>query len=146
MGPGKDLDLLLPHYAAAGSDASQVFLDRYRARRGDQCPELHALDAVTLSIDRTFDGIYSNKVLHHLTRSDLQRSLARQAALLNPGGIALHSLWYGDKEETHAGLRFVYYTEATLTPMLPTSLEVLELERYEEMEEGDSMAVVLRKG
>lgn len=145
MGPGKDLDLLLAHYAAVGSDDSQVFLDRYRARKGDLCPELHKLDAVVLNIDRSFDGIYSNKVLHHLTRSDLQRSFSRQAALLNPGGIALHSLWYGDKEEEHSGLRFVYYTEATLKPMLPASLDVLELERYAEMEDGDSMVLVLQK-
>ena len=38
-GPGKDLDMLLETFEAVGSDYSQVFLDRYRARRADACPE-----------------------------------------------------------------------------------------------------------
>ena len=31
MGPGKDLDLLRPHYRVTGSDNSQVFLDLWPA-------------------------------------------------------------------------------------------------------------------
>ena len=143
MGPGKDLDMLLELYEAVGSDNSTVFLDRYRARK--ESPDIIRLDAVTLDTDRTFDAIYSNKVLHHVTRNELERSLHRQPELLHPGGIALHSLWYGDKEEEHAGMRFVYYTEDTLAPLVPSSFRLVEQTRYAEMENGDSMFVVLER-
>ncbi|MEZ4440662.1 MAG: class I SAM-dependent methyltransferase [Polyangiaceae bacterium] len=143
MGPGKDLDLLLESYAATGSDRSEVFLDRYRSRGGSA--EVLMLDAVSLDTERHFDAIYSNKVLHHLTREELSRSLERQAEILDPGGIALHSLWYGDREEEHAGLRFVYYDERTFAAHLPDALSLVELERYTELEGGDSLVVVLKR-
>ncbi|MEM6785875.1 MAG: class I SAM-dependent methyltransferase [Myxococcota bacterium] len=143
MGPGKDLDMLLETYEALGSDASQVFVDRYRARGGRG--EVMVLDAVALDVDRKFDAIYSNKVLHHLTRETLEASLERQCVLLEPGGIAFHALWYGDKEETHEGLRFVHYTEQSLTPRVPEGFSIEEQVRYGEMADGDSFYVVLRK-
>lgn len=143
MGPGTDLDILLQSYAAVGSDASALFIERY-AKRGGSAEAL-LLDAVTLETDRRFDAIYSNKVMHHLTRDQLRRSLLRQVELLTPGGIALHSLWYGDKEEEHAGMRFIYYTEATFAEHLPASLSVVQQQRYAEMEDDDSLVVVLQK-
>jgi len=143
MGPGKDLDILRESYNAVGSDNSSVFLNRYRAR--SQSPDLIELDAVSLDTARTFDAIYSNKVLHHLTREDLAQSLRRQLDLLNPGGVALHALWYGDKEEEHSGLRFTYYTEDTFAALMPASFTLVEQQRYAELEEGDSFFVVLKK-
>jgi cyclopropane fatty-acyl-phospholipid synthase-like methyltransferase len=123
MGPGKDLDMLLETYEATGSDNSQLFLDRYRARKSAPVPELVLLDAVELETPRRFDALYSNKVLQHLSRDQLRRSLSRQGELLVPGGVALHSLWNGDKEdEEHAGLLFVYYTVESFTELLPSSL------------------------
>ena len=143
MGPGKDLALLAEAYAATGSDASEVFLRRYRQEHADA--DLLLLDAVTLATARRFDAIYSNKVLHHLTRAELAASFERQRAVLNDAGLLLHSFWYGTGEETIHGLRFTYYTEVTLRAVLDDGFEVVALERYQEMEEGDSLYILLRK-
>ncbi len=73
------------------------------------------LDAVAMDTERKFDCIYSNKILHHLST-----------------------------EEMH-GLRFVYYTEATLLKLVGEQYEFLEMARYKEMEEEDSFYAVMRK-
>lgn len=146
MGPGKDLDLLSQTFQATGSDYAQPFLDRYR----DLHPQadLLLLDAVTLDTDRTFDALYSNKVLYHLTKEELRISLHNQARILNPNGVLLHSLWYGDGEEDMHGLHFVYYTEDTFGDLVVdefgNKFEIVETARYTEMEQDDSFFVVLR--
>jgi cyclopropane fatty-acyl-phospholipid synthase-like methyltransferase len=143
MGPGKDLEILGERYQVTGSDNSKVFLERYRKKVAGA--DLALLDAVTMDIDRRFDCIYSNKVLHHLTREELEESLHRQAEALNSHGILLHSLWYGDKEEEFSGLRFVYYTRESFAKAVGPEYEIVEAERYSEMEEDDSIYFVLRK-
>ncbi len=142
MGPGKDLEMLAERYVATGSDLSLVFLERFRAAHPEA--DLIQLDAETLETDRRFDAIYSNKVLQHLTRDAMRRSLERQASLLEPGGIAMHALWYGDSEEEHEGLLFVGYTEETIVRVVPGPFEIAEVSRYTEMEDDDSLLVVLR--
>mgnify|MGYP001827769854 CR=1 FL=1 len=143
MGPGKDLDLLAQHYRVVGSDGSSIFLDRYRQEHPDA--DLLLLDAVTMDTDRRFDAVYSNKVLHHLTRQELAESFQRQAGVLQNGGILLHAFWYGDREEEMHGLRFVYYTEDALSQLIGDELEIVESKRYTELEEDDSLWVFLRK-
>ncbi len=143
IGPGKDLLLLKEHYQVTGSDASAIFVERFKKSQPDI--DVFQLDAVTLDTDKTFDGIYSNKVLYHLSRDELKQSFIKQSALLNVGGIALHSFWYGDEESGQDGLRFVYYTEATLKAHIHDAFEVVDIQRYTEMETDDSLYVVLRK-
>ena len=139
MGPGVDLDILAHDYRATGSDLSQLFLDRYRAMHSDA--DLLRLDAITLNTERRFDAIYSNKVLHHLSSDQLP-----QARVLNPGGLVLHSLWWGDKDdEWMEGLRFTYYTESVLSDIFASAgFELLSVQRYEEMEPSDSVYVIAR--
>ena len=108
MGPGIDLTLLKKYYQVTGSDYSKIFIDRYRKQNPDA--DLIVLNAVTLKTDRKFDGLYSNKVLIHLTREELKQSIKRQADILEPEGIICHSFWRGDKEENYDGLLFIYYT------------------------------------
>jgi SAM-dependent methyltransferase len=148
MGPGKDLGLLGECFQATGSDISPVFLERYRAAHRDA--DLLLLDAATLDTKRRFDAMYSNKVLMHLTREELRASLRRQAEVLNEGGLLLHSFWYGDQEEDYDGLLFVYYTEASFAALIGRddpgpAFEIVEAERYAEMDEGDSIYFVLRR-
>ncbi len=144
MGPGKDVDLLRDKgFVVTGSDASQVFVDRYLARSPGA--DALVLDAVTLPTDRTFGSLYSNKVLQHVDRDQMRRSLARQAEVLEPGGIALHALWYGEEDQHIHGMLFTQYTEALLGEVLPDSLVVVETLRYTEMEENDSLRVTLRR-
>lgn len=144
MGPGVDLDLLAAQYQATGSDRAQPFLDRYRQTHPQA--DLLLLDAVTLDTPRRFDAIYSNKVLHHLPRPDLAASFQRQAELLTPGGVILHSFWYGESEETYPGMLAVYHTEATLTAALGAGFDILRMERYAEMDDGDSLFCLCRLG
>lgn len=144
MGPGKDFEILGESFQVTGSDSSKAFLDRYRERNATA--DLVWLDAVKMNIDRRFDCIYSNKVLHHLAREEFKESLRRQWQVLNSHGILFHSLWYGDKEEEMSGLRFIYYTEETFGEIVGSEYEMVEATRYAEMEKDDSMYVVLRKG
>ena len=143
MGPGKDLAILSKTYKVAGSDNSQIFLDRYKKENPDA--DLIKLDAVTLSTNRTFDCIYSNKVLHHLTTEDLKTSLKKQEELLNPEGILFHSFWRGNKTETMEGLLFVYYELEDLRKLFEPIFDILELRLYTEMEKDDSIYAVLKK-
>ena len=143
IGPGKDLDILSEFYSVTGSDSSQIFLDLYREKQPDA--DLLKLDATTMNTDRNFDCIYSNKVLHQLTVEELKRSFARQKGRVSDGGLLMHSFWYGDKEEEHHGLRFMYYTEDTLMATLGPDIEVVDTVRYAEMDEDDSFYAVLRK-
>lgn len=143
MGPGTDLMLLGEHFAVTGSDSATFFVERFQ----EMYPEadLLLLDAATLETDRTFDGIYSNKVLYHLTRDELIASFKRQVAILNDGGVALHSFWVGEGSEDMHGSHFAYYTEETLLSLVDERLEVLEIGRYAEDSEDDSLYFIVRK-
>jgi len=143
MGPGKDLNILSKIYAVTGSDNSQIFLDRYKKQNPDA--DLLKLDAVTLSTDRTFDCIYSNKVLHHLTTGNMKTSLKKQKEILNPNGILFHSFWRGNKTETMEGLLFVYYELEILKSIFESDFKILELKIYTEDQKDDSIYAVLRK-
>jgi SAM-dependent methyltransferase len=143
MGPGKDLEILSESFQATGSDNSRAFLDRYMKINAEA--DLVLLDAVEMGIDRRFDCIYSNKVLHHLTREELKESLKRQWTVLSNNGILFLSFWYGDKEEEISGMRFTYYTEETFGEIVGSEYEILETTKYTELDKNDSMFVVLRK-
>jgi SAM-dependent methyltransferase len=138
-----DYEILSQSFEVTGSDSSSAFLERYRAIDPDA--NLLLLDAVTLDVDRTFDAIYSNKVLQHLTPDELRQSLRSQAAVLKSRGIALHSLWYGARQEELDGLLFVYHTHQTFTAQVGPEFAVVEIGRYSEMDEDDSLYLVLRK-
>ena len=142
IGPGKDMDILKKSYAVTGSDNSQVFLDRYNETHQDT--DLLLLDAVTMETDRTFDCIYSNKVLHHLTKENLKKSFQRQKEMLNQDGILFHSFWKGNKVEEMEGLLFTYYEMKDLKKITESNFDMLAMETYTEMEKNDSVYVVLK--
>lgn len=143
MGPGSDLEILAEDYTVTGSDYSPIFVERYRGIHPDA--DLIVLDAVTLETKRQFDCIYSNKVLQHLTADELATSLREQVDMVNDGGVLLHSFWVGDMVEQMHGLTFIYYTEETLAAVIPDTVEVLESQRYTEMDADDSIYIILRK-
>ena len=143
MGPGTDLKLLSKKYEVTGSDSSNLFIEKYR--KVDPEADLMLLDAVTLETDRRFDCIFSNKVLHHLQREELEESVPRQAEVLSEGGLLAHALWYGNKVEEHGGLHFQYYVESDLEELFGNHFEIVLMERYEELDPGDSIFVILRR-
>ncbi|MGH1520895.1 MAG: class I SAM-dependent methyltransferase [Nitrosopumilus sp.] len=142
MGPGKDMDILKKSYKVTGSDYSQVFLEKYK--KNNQNADLINLNAVTLQTERKFDCIYSNKVLHHLTRRDLSKSFQRQKEILNPNGIAFHSFWKGTKTENIEGLLFTYYEIEDLEELIESNFDILTSETYTEIEKNDSIFAVLK--
>lgn len=143
MGPGKDLDQLKDIFEVTGSDYSQVFLDLYHEKH----PEipLVRLDAVTLEVDSSFDCLYSNKVLHHLPKEDLLKSVKRQSEILKPGGIVFHSFWRGEGSESFDGLLFTYYLEDELKTIYAEDFELLLVEVYMEESEEDSILIIGKK-
>ena len=142
MGPGVDLSMLEDHFRATGSDISQFFLDRYRESHADA--DLVLLDAVTLETERTFDCIYSNKVLHHLPDEQLAMSLHRQKETLTGGGMVFHSFWRGEGAEEHHGLQFVYQCKDSLRAIFGMTFGQADVVSYTEMENDDSLYVIAR--
>jgi SAM-dependent methyltransferase len=143
MGPGRDFEILTKAYRVTGSDKSQAFLDRFREKNKDA--ELLKLDAVTIHTEKKFDCIYSNKVLQHLTRNELKKSLQRQKEILNPNGIAFHALWRGDKIEEKKGLLFTYYQIDGLKKIIGDDFDILDIQTFTEMEKDDSIYFILSK-
>jgi trans-aconitate methyltransferase len=143
MGPGKDFDKLSKHFSVTGSDFSTTFLELYRLRN-DSADLLH-LDARTLDTERTFDAIFSNKALIHLSREDLRTSFLRQSDVLNAGGLVLHSFWHGAGEANFDGLRLVYQDEHELAGMLEDAFDIIDVGRHAKMAEDDSIYVLARK-
>jgi len=142
MGPGKDLDILKKTFVVTGSDKSKVFIELYKENNPDA--DLLILDAITIDTERKFNCIYSNKVLMHLEKDDLINSLQRQKQILVDNGLLFHSFWYGNKREEHHGLLFNYYTESDLKEIINNEFEIIEMKIYTEMDENDSIYVLLK--
>jgi len=147
MGPGTDLTILEKYYKdqghVTGSDYSKIFIDRYRKQHPNS--DLVELNAITLKTNRKFNGLYSNKVLIHLTREELKQSIMRQADILEPEGIICHSFWRGDKVENYDGLLFIYYSVEQLQTLFKDSFDIIKIEKYKEMEPFDSLNLIARK-
>jgi len=143
MGPGRDFELLQKIYQATGSDKSKKFLELYK--KTHKKSNLVKLDAITIKTNKKFDCIYSNRVLHHLTKTELKRSLVRQKEVLNQDGIAFHTFWKGKITEKKRELFFVYYQKEQLKKILKQYFDILELETFSGDEKNDSIYVVLKK-
>lgn len=143
MGPGKDLDILVRDFIATGSDTSDLFLRRYRTTNPQA--KLLMLDALLLDTTETFDCIYSNKVLHHLHREDLPKSIHRQAEIVNSNGLVCHTFWQGEGQEVHADLNFTKYLKEELRTLFSIHFNVVHLSSYKEFTDGDSILIIASK-
>ncbi len=143
MGPGKDLQLLQDYFEPTGSDSSEVFVNRFS--KAHPQADVLVLDAITIQTDRRFDALYSNKVLHQLTKDELNQSLASQHRVLNENGVALHSLWHGEECEKYGEMLAQHYTMETFTELLSDQFEVIAHFLYAEMEDNDSLCVILKR-
>ncbi|MCB1024506.1 MAG: class I SAM-dependent methyltransferase [Acidobacteria bacterium] len=143
MGPGMDLDILRGYFEAAGSDASGIFIDLYK--KDNPNADVLVLDAASLETDRKFDCLFSNKVLHHLTRDQLEISFSRQYEILNDRGLLFHTFWEGDAENEYLDLRFIKYRIPQLVKATSALFELLESGSYAEMNLNDSFYLIMRK-
>lgn len=139
-GPGTDWKILKEDFEVVGSDNSKEFLNHLTSSNpGGSFLEL---DAVTLYTQETFDGIYANKVMHHLKDHELHASIQRQHTLLNPDGIICLSFWKGEGSEVFKGLFVNYHTEHSLRRVFEAQFEILLLEAYHEFEAEDSLLLI----
>jgi len=142
-GPGTDWNIINRDYKVVGSDNSQEFLKRLICDNPDG--RFLELDATTIMIAEKFDGIYSNKVLHHLKDKELNDSIIRQFDILNTNGIICHSFWEGEGSEIFKGLYVNYHTESTLRKFFEKYFEIIMLEKYREFEDSDSLLLIGKK-
>ena len=142
-GPGTDYALLNQDYQVIGSDYSEEFIHHLNSTYPSG--EFIKLNAATLDTQELFDGIYANKVLHHLTDEELKSSVQHQHRTLNSRGIICLSFWKGEGTEEFKGMYVNYHTEEELRALFSTQFEILLLEPYKEFEEGDSLLLIGRK-
>ncbi|MCI5056730.1 MAG: class I SAM-dependent methyltransferase [Flavobacteriales bacterium] len=142
-GPGTDWKILDAFYNVIGSDNSCEFLSHLTKTNPEG--KFIELDAITLKTDLRFDGIYSNKVLHHLKDHELIESVKRQTEILNPDGIISHSFWKGEGSEIFKGMFVNYHNESRLTQTFEKHFEILSISSYKEFDEDDSLLLLARK-
>jgi len=142
-GPGTDWRILNESYKVIGSDFSTEFLNYLISNNPKG--EFLELDAITLKTDKKFDGIFSNKVLHHLRDNELKESVKKQYEILNSNGIICHSFWKGEGSEIFKGLFVNYQNELTLREMYQVHFEILSIQEYNEFEPNDSLILIARK-
>lgn len=142
-GPGTDWKLLSETYNVIGSDNSLEFLKHLRA--GNPNGEFIELDASTLETNRRFDGIYSNKVLHHLEDEALEASIQRQCEILNPGGMVCHTFWKGEDSEIYNDLFVNYHTDEGIRILFKKHFDPLLMQFYQEFEKADSILYLGKK-
>lgn len=142
-GPGSDWEILDKEYDVIGSDNSKEFIKHLNSKfpKG----EFNELDAVSLTTDFKFDGIYSNKVLQHLTNEELIQSFRNQQKILNTKGVICHSFWKGEDDEIFKGLYVNYQNEKSLQTFVQEQFEIILIETYKEFDEGDSLLLIARK-
>jgi trans-aconitate methyltransferase len=143
MGPGVDLDILAKRYQVTGSDSADYFLQRYKSAHPDA--DLLKLDAVAINTKRQFDCIYSNKVLHHLSGDELNKSFENQAQALNDSGLVFHSFWHGDEVMEMHGMVFHYRQVKDVTDRMAPHFNVIDAQIYTEMDKDDSFWVLAKK-
>ncbi|GAA3633191.1 class I SAM-dependent methyltransferase [Flavivirga jejuensis] len=142
-GPGSDWEILKKSFNVVGSDNSAEFLSFLIAKNPNE--EFLELDAITLKTDKKFDGIYSNKVMHHLRDNELTESFKRQHDILNSNGIICHSFWSGEGSEIFKGLFVNYHNKADLKKFYENSFEILHLDFYKEFDDNDSLLLIGNK-
>jgi len=141
-GPGNDIIFLQKKYTVTGSDLSDEFLLRCKKKYAD-VPFIN-LDAVSIKMDKVFDCVFSNKVLHHLTLENLRKSFMRQQKVIVRNGIFAHTFWLGDKEFTMEGMLFVFHNRENLINLVSEYFTIFETYDYKEFEEGDSIFIVAK--
>lgn len=139
-GAGYDIQNLQDKYSITGSDLSEEFLKRCK-KKFVNIPFIK-LDAVTIETNEKFDCIFSNKVLHHLTLENLEKSLQRQHKVIVKDGIFAHTFWIGDKEFMMEGMFFLFHNRAKLLTLISKYFTILEAYDYKEFEDGDSVFII----
>jgi trans-aconitate methyltransferase len=143
IGSGKEFEFFSELYSVTCADFSKLLLMMFQQKYPKN--NFLNIDPVELNTNKTFDCIFSNKVLSQTDEKELVLSLQNQVKLLNDNGVAIHSFWQGEKEEDHHGLILNYYSKKKLKDLVPQQFEVLEINSYKQDLEEDSLFIVLKK-
>ncbi|MEZ9232490.1 trans-aconitate 2-methyltransferase [Vibrio amylolyticus] len=142
-GAGNDIAVFKKIYNVTGSDNSLEFLSRCKLKYPDV--DFVQLDAFRLNIDKRFNCIFSNKVLHHLSEAQLRESLKKQSNLLSNNGVIAHSFWLGEGCDEIHGLRFNYYSKEQIMSIVSEYFNIIDTINYQEFKENDSLFIVAQK-
>lgn len=142
-GPGSDWKILNSYFKTTGSDNSKVFLNHLSNAHPDG--DFLLVDAIEIKLNQNFEGIYSNKVLHHLKLDELKLSIKAQFNILGNEGIICHSFWKGEGKDTYNGLFVQYHNVDSLKELFEEDFDILQLEKYKEFDEGDSILLIAKK-
>lgn len=141
-GPGNDIAKLKNNYTVTGSDLSDEFIKLCKNRYPDV--DFLKLDAVKIKTDQKYDCLFSNKVLHHITKPELEQSFKRHQSVIKENGLFAHTFWLGEKEFTMKGMLFVFHTREKLLELISKYFTVVDTYEYEEFEPGDSLFVLAK--
>ena len=142
-GPGTDYEILSRNYDVTGSDYSLEFL-KGLVNKFPKGKFLH-IDASSIKLEDSYDLIYSNKVLHHLTDEQLVDSFKSQKEILNPSGLVAHSFWKGEDSEMFKGMFVNYHSQKELVNEYLNGFEIILMNEYHEFEPNDSIFIVAKK-
>ena len=124
-GPGNDIEYLRHKYHVTASDLSDEFLTRCKKRF--QGLEVLTLDALSLDTEKKFDCLFSNKVLHHLPKEQLENSLKRQQEVIEKKWKGVHNFTPSYRKDCYPEFYFGEHPEE-IEDSMPELLERLNLE------------------
>lgn len=142
-GPGTDYELLKEDYAVTGSDYSFEFLKRLQNKY--PAGNFIHLNAANFSLKTGYDSLYANKVLQHLTNTELRYFIEKQVEIVNEKGIVCFTFWSGSGDENFKGMFVNYHQIADLKALFCPYFNILILEQYKEFEDGDSIVLIAQK-
>ena len=139
-GSGYDLEILNETFQATGSDNSKAFVKINK--QNNPATKVILLDAETILTNQKFDCIFSNKVLHHISRKALVNSIENQKLTLKPKGLIFHTFWNGKGENEFHGLHFIKYEIEELKTLFSEDFKILEIDYYQELIANDSIYII----
>lgn len=135
-GAGEDISFLSSHFRVTASDISAPLVEQLRIR--NDVDSVLLLDAITFIAEKTFNCIFSNKLLQHLTDDEIARSLARQHEALSPGGIIAHTLWATEASD-------IAQHSESIIGMIEAQFKVLALYTFDAFLPADSLLIIAGK-
>lgn len=142
-GPGSDWEILNKNHYVLGSDYSEEFIKilEHKFPKG----AFTLIDAISIETEKKFDCIYSNKVLQHLTNSEITESIENQIRALNKEGVICHTFWNGTGDEIFKDMYVNYQTLDSLNKLFSPMFEIIELQTYKEFDDDDSIYLIAKR-
>ncbi len=137
---------MIENYNVLGTDNSPIFIDEYKSKNPNS--NVILLDARNIRLNKKFDCVYSNKVLHLLSKDEFIKSLSDQYNVLNDDGIIFMTLWHGEYNVYWLfgdTFRLTYYEVKDIEEIVAKKFTIVKIELYKEIEDNDSMLVVVKK-